>query len=219
MKTEHGLRKEMVEISHAVWERGWVANHDGNATARVAPGRILATPTAVSKRVIDREMLIVLNDEGVKLRGRMRAFSERGLHLQVYRSRPDVGAVLHAHPPHAMAWSLGGAALPSFTPEAVVSIGEATPVVPLSFPGSEAEAALSPFLQPYDVVMLASHGVLAWGDDLEQAFLRMELVEHLARVALLAKSYGGVQPLSPEFMGPLLKKRASAGLGPEGRGR
>jgi len=207
----------MVEISHAIWERGWVANHDGNATARIAPGRILATPTAISKRAIDREMLLVLDEDGVKLRGRMRPFSERGLHLRVYRSRPDADAVLHAHPPHAMAWSLSGNALPSFTPEAVVSIGEQTPVVPLAAPGAEAEAALGPFLEPFDAVMLQAHGVLTWGEDLEQAFLRMELVEHLARVALLAVPNGGVPTLPRGLVEPLLEKRAAAGLGPRGR--
>ena len=214
MKTEHELRREMEAICSTLWDKSWVANHDGNATVRLAPGLLLATPTGISKRLITRENLIVLDDKGDRVRGRMRPFSERGLHLEVFRQRSDAQAVLHAHPPHAMAWSLKARDLPSFTPEAVVSIGASTPVVPLRMPGSDAEKALAPFVQDYDVVILGSHGVLSWGDDLEQAFLRMELVEHLCRVAILA---GEVQPLPDGMLRPLLDKRTRAGLGPEAR--
>ena len=217
MKTEHGLRHEMASMSQLLWERGWVANHDGNITARLSSGQFLATPTALSKRVIDRDMLLVLDEHGQKIRGRLRPFSERGLHLRVYQGRPDVGAVIHAHPPHSMAWSIRGDALPSFTPEAVVSIGRETPVVPLTAPGREAEDALASWLQDYDVVLLQSHGALAWGDDLEQAFLRMELVEHLSRVALLAETRGGVSTLPGSMVEALLEKRTAAGLGRAGR--
>lgn len=217
MKTEHGLRREMASLSQLLWERQWVANHDGNITARLGSGQYLATPTALSKRVIDRDMLLVLDERGQKVRGRLRPFSERGLHLRVYQNRPDVGAVVHAHPPHAMAWSVRGDSLPSFTPEAVVSIGKETPVIPLATPGAEAEDALVSRLQDYDVVMLQAHGVLAWGDDMEQAFLRMELVEHLCRVALLAEPRGGVSPLPPSMVEALLQKRTAAGLGRDGR--
>jgi L-fuculose-phosphate aldolase len=206
----------MAAICATLWDKEWVANHDGNATARLAPGLLLATPTGISKRLITRENLIVLNEDGERVRGRMRPFSERGLHLKVYQGRSDVGAVLHAHPPHAMAWSMRATTLPSFTPEAVVSIGAETPVVGLELPGKPAEEALAPFVSDYDVVILGSHGVLSWGDDIEQAYLRMELVEHLARVALLAN---GVTHLPESIVAPLLKKRTSAGLGPEARKR
>ncbi len=216
-KTEHQVRREVAEVSRLIWERGWVANHDGNVTARLSPGRLVATPTGLSKRVIDRETLLVVDDTGSVLRGRMKPFSELGIHRVVYRARPDVGCVLHAHPPYATARAAAGAALPSFLPEAVVSIGAETPVVPLAMPGPDAEAAIEPFVREVDAVLVEGNGVFSWGDDPEQAFLRMELVEHLARVAHLAESRGGLRELPREMVQTLLKKRAAAGLGPEGR--
>lgn len=218
-KTEHQLRREVAEVSRLVWERGWVANHDGNVTARLSPGRILATPTGLSKRVIDGEMLLVVDGGGRVLRGRLRPFSEIGIHLLVYRARPDVGCVLHAHPPHATARAATGAALPSFLPEAVVSIGAETPLVPLAMPGREAEAAIEPFVRSHDAVLVEGNGVFSWGDDPEQAFLRMELVEHLARIAHLAEATGGVRELPRDMLDKLLARRAAAGLGPAGRAK
>lgn len=213
--TEHALRREVADKSTLLWERGWVANHDGNVTAKAAPGRIVATPTGISKRLCDAESLIVVDESARVVRGRLRPFSELGLHLTVYRLRSDVGAVVHAHPPHATALACLGRALPCFLPESVVSLGREIPVVPFAPPGTESERALAPFVEPHDVVMLEQHGVLAWGVDPEQAFLRMELVEHLARIAHLA---GTVRPLAPALVDDLLAKRAKAGLGPEGRG-
>jgi len=218
-RTEHSVRRAVEETSKLVWQRGWVANHDGNVTARVAPGRIVATPTGLSKRVIDREMLLVVDERGRVVRGRLKPFSELGMHLLVYRARPDVGAVVHAHPPHATARGLWCAALPSFLPEAVVSIGAEVPVVPLQMPGRASEDALEPFVREHDAVMIEGNGVFAWGDDCEQAYLRMELVEHLALMASLAEASGGLRELPRDMVEKLLEKRAAAGLGPRGRGR
>lgn len=213
-KTEHALRREVVDASKILWERGWVANHDGNVTARAAPGRIVATPTAVSKRVVDPDKLIVVDESARVVQGRFRAFGELGLHLTVYRARADVGAVLHAHPPYSTALAVRGRALPCFLPESVVSLGAEVPLVPFAMPGKDAESALGPFVVPFDAVLLARHGVLTWGDDPEQALLRMELVEHLAHIASLA---GGAEPLAADVVAKLLEARTKAGLGPAGR--
>lgn len=214
---EHALRREVARVSRTIWERGWVANHDGNVTARAATGRIVATPTAVSKRAIEPDMLIVVDEAGQRIRGRLRPFSELGLHLRVYRARPDVRAVVHAHPPHATARACTGRALPCFLHESVVSLGAEIPLVPPTPPGAAAEEALASFLEAHDAVLLGGHGVLSWGDDPEQAYLRMELVEHLSRIAEHAEAAGGVRPLPADVLAPLLEKRAKAGLGPAGR--
>lgn len=217
MRIEHKLRRQVVDVSQRIWDRSWVANHDGNITALAAPGRIVATPTGVSKREIDSEMLIVVDEQRRVVSGRRRAFSELGLHLAVYAGRPDVGAVLHAHPPHATARAVMGRPLPCFLPESVVSLGETIPIVPFAAPGPDAEAALEPFLDGYDVVLLEGHGALAWGDDPEQCFLRMELVEHLSRIAGLCGPDGGPRSLPSDVVHKLLAARTRAGLGPSGR--
>lgn len=195
-----------------------MANHDGNLTVRLDDKRLLVSPTGISKRCIAEDELLTMDPQGRKLGGRTRPFSELGLHLRVYQARPDVRAVLHAHPPTATGFALAGVGLDTpCMPEMVVSLGAGIPTVPYTLPGADAEAALAPFLEHYDAVLLARHGVLTWGDDLEQAYLRMELVEHVARISLVAFQLGGVQALPPEQVQGLVAKRAKAGLGPEGR--
>jgi L-fuculose-phosphate aldolase len=147
--------------------------------------------------------------------GAGKPFGEIGLHLTVYQRRPDVAAVVHAHPPHATALAVSGSRLLErpFIAEAVVSLGASIPTVPFAPPGPAACAALAPHVDAVDAVLLGNHGVLAWGADLEQASLRLELVEHLARIALAAQAAGGVQPLPESAIPPLLEARAKAGLG------
>lgn len=217
MKTEHAIRRDVAECAQELAQRGWVANHDGNVSARLSDGRYVATPTGVAKRRIDRESLLVVDATGRVLRGRLRVFSEFGLHRTVFVGRADAGAVVHAHPPHATALAVREASLPCFMPEAVVSLGPAVPLVPFALPGADAERALAPFVADFDAVLLARHGVLTWGDDVEQAFLRMELVEHLARIALLASSVPHTPALPVGADSKLLEARTRAGLGPAGR--
>jgi len=159
-------------------------------------------------------MLLIVDETARVVRGRLRPFSELGLHLRVYRHRSDAGAVLHAHPPHATARAATGHDLPCFLPEAVVSMGTHVPLVPFAAPGSAAEEAIEPYLADFDGLLLENHGVLTWGDDSEQAFLRMELIEHLAHMAWIAQSTGGIRPLPEPVVARLLKSRAAAGLGP-----
>jgi len=212
------LRHAIVTTCQLVHERGWVANHDGNVTTRLAPDRYLATPTAVSKREVTEEMLITVNSAGVKVAGQREVFSEINLHMAVYQHRRDVQAVVHAHPPASTARACAGLGLDEpFVAEAVVSLGPRIPLVPFALPGPDAAAALSPFLEGYDAVLLQNHGVLAWASSLEQALLRLELVEHLARICRDAAPYGGVRPLPSDALPTLLAARTRAGLGPEGR--
>lgn len=209
------LRAQMVAIARLLHDRGWVANHDGNATARLTGGRFLATPTATSKRAVIDRLLIEVDAAGKRVSGSARPFGELGLHLAVYQRRPDVGAVIHAHPPHAtaIACSPANPIEQPFIAEAVVSIGPWIPKLPFAMPGDDATRALADVIDDVDAALLGNHGVMAWGADLEQAFLRLELVEHLARVALLALPAGGVQPLPAAALPPLLQARARAKLG------
>jgi L-fuculose-phosphate aldolase len=213
--TERQHREALVEFSHRLHASGWAANHDGNISVRMAAGRILATPGATSKARVTLDSVLVLDDGGNLISGRGKAFSEFGLHLTAYTRRSDIRAVVHAHPPHATALACAGSDLLSkpFMPEAVVSLGSAIPLVPFAAPGRDACAALSHFVEAHDAVLLSNHGVLTVGTDLEQAYLRMELVEHLARIALQALPIGGVRPLPEQVVETLLVARRKAGLG------
>ena len=213
------LRATLVEYSHRLAERGWVANHDGNITQRLDDGHFLATPTSTAKARVSLADLLVVDAQGGKIgTAGGKPFSESSLHLAVYSARPDVRAVVHAHPPTATGFAVAGVGLDvPFLAEAVVSIGPGIPTVPFAEPGASAAAALGPYLAEHDAVLLGNHGVLTWGVDLEQAYLRMELVEHLARIALVARQLGGVNALPASVLPTLAEARAKAGLGPRGR--
>jgi L-fuculose-phosphate aldolase len=214
------LKRSLVKYSQRVWERGWVANHDGNLSARVDKRRILVTPTAFSKReVTEEDLLLIELDSGKVLSGKHKPFSELPMHLEYYKIRDDVGAVVHAHPPVAFGFAIAGIEVdPRITPEAVVSLGDRIPLAPVVPPGTfESKQQIRSLGQVYDAILLANHGVIAGGTDLEQAYLRVELVEHLARAQQQAMLLGNLRLIPDPWVVDLLAKRKKAGLGPEAR--
>jgi L-fuculose-phosphate aldolase len=204
------LAPEIVRVSHALHANGWVANHDGNVTAALGEGRYLATPTAVSKAAVQVSMLIVVNGAGEVLEGSRGSFSEIKLHMAAYRSRGDVRAVLHAHPPIATAFAVAGRALGEpFMAEPIVSLGAEIPLVPFGLPGEKAlDASIASALERADAVMLGNHGVITVGPDLDTCLLRMELVEHMCKIALAATQLGGTKPLPHSVVQKLSEKHA-----------
>lgn len=203
---EASVRGEVVRHCAKLWSKGFVANHDGNVSARPAPNRIVCTPTSTSKIDVTERSLLVVDAQGKVLQGEGKPFGELPMHLAVYRGRPDVKAVVHAHPPHATALGVTGRELLVFLPEAVVSLGTRVPVAPLAIPGAEGAAALGPYIDRFDAVLAQGNGVWAWGESVEQAYLRLELVEHLATIAHHAQAWGGA-PALPE---PTVKKLLEA---------
>ena len=215
----HEAKRQLLAIAHLLHARGWVANHDGNVTLRLPGQRLLATPTAMSKRVLTTGDLLVLDREDRVLQGGRRPFSEIKLHRAVYDVRPDVRAVVHSHSPNATALSVLGLAVePRMLPEAIVSLGDSVPLLPYAFAnGADQVAALRQAAGQYDAVTLGNHGVLTWGDDLEQAYLRAELVEHLATIQLLAARLASPALVPQADVARLLQARTKAGLGPAAR--
>jgi L-fuculose-phosphate aldolase len=207
------LRVAVAETSRHLHAAGWVANHDGNVTARDGQ-RFIATPTATSKRLIHERDLIEVDAKG-QVHGAGKVFGEIGLHLIVYERRPDIGAVIHAHPPYAtaIASSRGNPIELPFIAEAVVSLGAKIPKLAFAQPGPAARDVLAPWCELVDAVLLGNHGVIAWGKDCETALMRLELVEHLAKIATAAAALGGVEPLPDSVIQPLLAARAKAGIG------
>jgi L-fuculose-phosphate aldolase len=207
------LRAQVADIARHLHTRGWVANHDGNVTARDG-AQFIATPTATSKRLVGERGLITVDAKG-QVVGAGKVFGEIGLHLVVYERRPDVSCVVHAHPPYATAISAarGNPIERPFIAEALVSLGPKIPKIPYAQPGDAAKQALAPWCELVDAAILGNHGVIAWGGDPEQALLRLELVEHLARIAIEAAPLGGVEPLPAGAIQPLLAARAKANIG------
>lgn len=210
------LRSQVVLHSRKLHAMGWVANHDGNVSLRLSGDRLLMTATGLSKADIDDGALIITDLEGRVLEGRKKPFSELELHIAAYRARDDVGAVLHAHPPYATAMGVAGASLEvAVLPEFLVSLGRGVPTAPLSLPKTpESRRAVSELAARTNAMLLAGNGVLTLGDDLSQAYLRMELVEHYAKIVTLARQMGPLRELAPDQVQKLLEARRKAGLEP-----
>ena len=210
MKSEviERLRSEIVAYSHRLHANGWVANHDGNLTARLSGDTLLCTPTAVSKGDVEPSWLIVVDGENNVVEGTRRSFSELQLHRAAYEARPDISVVLHAHPPVTCGFAVAGVPLPHpMMAEPVVSLGPEIPMVPYHRPGDPMlSVAIGEALQRADVVVLERHGVLSVGGGFEQAYLRMELVEHQAKIAMNAAMLGGARLLPADEVAALSKK-------------
>lgn len=208
-KTEHEHREDLVRVCHQVYEKGWVAMNDGNVSIRLDAERILCTPTAVSKGVVRAEDLIVCDMAGKKVAGHKESTSEIAMHATIYSLRSDVRSVVHAHPPVATGFATAGRALDkALLPEVIIQLG-AVPLAAYGLPGTPALSdGMLPFIPHYDALLLENHGCTTYGSDVWQAFFRMEMVEHFARITFVAEMLGGARPLPREEVEKLFAARA-----------
>ncbi|MBU0609114.1 MAG: class II aldolase/adducin family protein [Armatimonadetes bacterium] len=192
---EAQARELMCEIGRRLWQVGFAPANAGNLTIRLGDDRLLCTPTLVSKGFMSPDEMVLLSLDGQPL-GPGRASSEVRMHLAVYQARPDVGGIVHVHPPVATGFAAAGLALPCDILTEVLGTLGSVPLVPVAVSGTEeVPDNLRPFLADYDAFLLANHGALTVGADLWQAFHRMEIVEHAAQVALVAHQLGGATPI------------------------
>ncbi len=211
---ERRLREAIVEIGRRLYERGYIVASDGNISARMPEsGRIVTTPTGVCKGFLTPEMLVVVDAEGRKLEGTLAPSSELAMHLEIYRQRPDVHAVVHAHPPCGTGFAAAGLSLDKpLVSEVVLTLG----CIPLAGYGTpstqELVAAIAPYVPHYNALLLANHGAVTYGPDLETAYFRMETLEHFARITLVAKLLGHERPLPAEAVQKLFHIREQAGM-------
>jgi len=208
------VRREIVRVCRRLYERGLIAGPDGNVSVRIARDHVVATPRGFSKADVEEHDLVLLTLEGTKIGGKHEASSEIAMHLAAYRARPDVFAVVHAHPPVATAFAVSGQGLPGdVLPELVLQVGE-VPLVPYATPGTDAlPDAMKPFLPNYDAFLLANHGVTTLGRTLMEAHQRMESVEHSANILLTARLLGRVNALDVDDVRVLeaARRRVSSG--------
>jgi len=198
-----------------LYERGLIAGPDGNVSVRIARDHVVATPRGFSKADVEEHDLVLLTLEGTKIGGKHEASSEIAMHLAAYRARPDVFAVVHAHPPIATAFAVSGQGLPGdVLPELAIQVGE-VPLVPYATPGTDAlPDAMKPFLPNYDAFLLANHGVTTLGRTLMEAHQRMESVEHSANILLTARLLGRVNALDVDDVRVLEAARRRVSSGP-----
>ncbi len=210
---EARLRQEICSIGTRLYQRGLVVATDGNISARVASDALLVTPAGTCKGLLLPEELIVVDLEGNVLEGTSQPSSEIRMHLAAYRERPDVMAVVHAHPPTATAFTVAGVSLAAcIMPEVVVSFG-AILTAPYATPSTaDMGEAIRPIAREADAILLDLHGALTLGPTVLDAFYRMERLEWVAQVTLAARQIGNVRVLPPDEVGRLLKMRESMGL-------
>jgi L-fuculose-phosphate aldolase len=214
MKTEAEHRRDICAVGRWIHDRGYVASTDGNMSLRLGPDRILTSPTCMSKGMMTPEDLVITDMDGRRVGGSRKPSSELAMHLLIYRLRPDIHAVCHAHPPTATGFAAAGIALD--TPilcELIVGLGE-IPVARYGTPGTtELTEALEPLIRDHVAILMANHGVVTYGPDLLTAFLRMETVEHFAQVTLVTERLGKRNVLSPIDVEKLVIARARYAAG------
>jgi len=212
---ERALRAALVETCRRLHARDLIGAGEGNVSVRLGAGRFLVTPSGASKGHLAPGDLVVVDASGAVVKGRGRASTELRMHLAAYAARPDVEAVVHAHPITAVALTVAGRPPPNdLVPEAAVTLGTVA-VAPFATPGTgEVPASLAPLWAGHDVLLLERHGALALGRSLAEAFDRMETLERVARVALAARLAGACEPLPAEAVDRVL---AAAGRPPRRR--
>jgi L-fuculose-phosphate aldolase len=191
------LRAAIVECGRRLWDRGFVASNDGNISVRLDETRLLTTPTGVSKGFMTPDMLVVTDMDGRPIAGERRPSSELKMHLEVYRQRPDVRAVVHAHPPTATGFAVAGIPLDRAVLAEVITTLGSIPIAEYATPSTdELPAAIRAYIRSHDGLLLANHGALAVAGDLFGAYYRMETIEHFARISLVARTLGREHVLS-----------------------
>jgi L-fuculose-phosphate aldolase len=200
--TEAALRAEIVRVCRALYDRGLIAGREGNVSARLDNGRLLVTPAGFAKGMLAPNDIAVVTNAGETV-GDARPSTELGMHLRIYAHRPDVRAVVHAHPPHATAFAAAGRDFMTPVFPELVAVTGPVPLVPYGRTGEAALGdAIEPFLTDHDVFLLANHGATATGDSLAEAHARMESLEQGARILTIATGLG--QPALPPGEGDYL---------------
>jgi L-fuculose-phosphate aldolase len=219
MKSERQHREDICRFGKMLHERSYIAATDGNLSVRLDSDAILCTPTMMSKGMMEPEDLVVVNLAGRRVIGRRNVSSEIAMHLLIYKLRPDVHGIVHAHPPTATGYAAAGLPLnQALVSEIVISLG-CIPLARYATPGTaELTQALEPLVPNYDAILMANHGVVTYGSDLLQAYMKMETVEHFACITMVTHLLGRQQLLSDEDVRKLVVAREKYGISTAAQG-
>ena len=209
---ETACREWICEIGRRMYDKDLVAANEGNLSIRI-DNRLLATPTGVCKGFLKPEDLVITDLEGKQISGDMKVSTEILMHVIVYKHRQDVTAICHGHPTYATAHAVAGIPLTeALMPEVVVTLG-CVPVAPYGTPSTQELAnSLIDLVPNYDAILLANHGAITYGTDLEQAFFKIEILEHFAKINILTRTLGRPTLLSREAVDKLFDVREKYGI-------
>jgi len=215
MVSEYEIKKQICDIGKRIYDRNMVAANDGNISVKLSDNEYLCTPTGVSKGFMTPDYICKVDKNGKVLQanGNFRPSSEIKMHMRVYQCRPDVGAVVHAHPTFATSFAIAGIPLTQpIMPEAVIALG-CVPIAKYGRPSTEEiPDAVEEWLPYYDAVLLESHGALTFSTDLLNAYHKMESVEFYAELLYKSRQLGGPKEFTPEQVEQLYEIRRQFGL-------
>ncbi len=213
VRPEEVLRAQIVEVGRRLYLRGYVASNDGNISTRLGDDRLLTTPKGVSKGFMTADMLVVTDLDGAKIAGDRDPSSELLMHLAVYADRPEIRAVVHAHPPTATGFAVAGIPLDRAVLAEVVTTLGSIPIADYGTPSTrELADAVRRHIKVHDGLLLANHGALTAGRELMEAHYKMETIEHFARISLVARMLGREHLLSREEVVRLQGLRGAYGI-------
>ena len=208
MASDRQHRLAIVQFGRMLHENGFVAATDGNLSVRLDEDRLLVTPTCICKGRMRASDMVIVDMQGKRLAGKRIVSSEIAMHLLIYRLRPDVHGIVHAHPPTATGFAASGYGLiRPLVCEVVVGLGS-IPLARYGTPGTpELTDALEPLIPQHDAILMANHGVVTFGSSLESAYMKMEIVEHFAKISLVTHLLGNEQPLGEKEVEKLVAVR------------
>jgi L-fuculose-phosphate aldolase len=213
MTTESSLRADIVEVGRRMYARAYTASNDGNISVRLGPDRLLMTPKSVCKGFMTPDMMCVTDLEGRKLQGDRDPSSEMLMHLEVYRQRPEVQAVVHAHPPIATGFAVAGIPLNRAVLAEVLTTLGSVPIAEYATPSTaELPQAVRKYIKAHDGMLLANHGALTVGSDVFAAYFKMETIEHFAKISLVARLLGNENLIAREEVERLQGLRGTYGI-------
>lgn len=212
---ERKLRLQICDIGRNLFNKDFIAANDGNISAKLNDNEIITTPTGVSKGYLEPEILVKVNLQGevIEAHGDYRPSTEVKMHLRIYRELPQMGGVVHAHPPYATAFAIKGETLDKMMmPESVIAMGD----IPLAAYGTpsteEVPDSIMPFLDKKTAVLLESHGALSWGKDVMAAYMNMERLEYTAKLTFLTRMLQGERELPADRIEELVALRSFYGM-------
>ena len=213
MINQHKIKQDICEIGRRLYNKGFAAANDGNITVRISDNEVLCTPTMFSKGFLKPDDICLIDMTGKQLAGRRKRSSEALLHLEIYRQRPSVKSVVHCHPPHATAFAVAREPIPQCVlPEVEVFLGD-VPITRYETPGGQAFAdTILPFVNKTNVIILANHGTVSYGEDVERAYWWTEILDAYCRILMLARGLGRVNYVSEEKERELLELKSQWGF-------
>ena len=207
------IKQDICEIGRRIYSKGFAAANDGNITVRISENEVLCTPTMHSKGFLKPDDISIVDFTGKQISGRKKRSSEALLHLEIYRQRSDIKSVVHCHPPHATAFAVAREPIPQCVlPEVEVFLGD-VPITKYETPGGQDFAdTIRPFVDRTNVIVLANHGTVSFGENVERAYWWTEILDAYCRILLLAKQLGGVRYLTQEKSQELLELKDKWGF-------